>query len=158
MIYDVPLIPQTSRMSCWAASIAMILGWKRGMSIPDTVIAKNPGGLNYMTSYAQGLDPNDKYILEANGFGIESPQCYTTEGINSLLTKKGPLWVATWAPGPHIRVVTGMVAVTLFVNDPAPVNVGSHYLRRFNDFFGAMEQLGMRELKEQSPVYVAYLR
>ena len=43
MIYDVPLIPQTSNMSCWAARMAMILGWKNKMSIPDQVIAKNPG-------------------------------------------------------------------------------------------------------------------
>lgn len=158
MNYDVPLVPQTSNMSCWAASIAMILGWKRQMSIPDTVIAQNPGGLNYMTSYTAGLDPNDKYILEANGFGIESPQCYTTAGIESLLTRKGPLWVATWAPGPHIRVVTGMNGSALSINDPAPVNRGSRYTRPFSEFFGAMETLGMRELKERSPVYVAYLR
>jgi papain like cysteine protease AvrRpt2 len=144
-------------MSCWAASISMILGWKRHMSIPDTVIASNPGGLNYMTSYTKGLDPNDKYILEANGFAVESPQCYTMQGIKSLLTRKGPLWVATWAPGPHIRVVTGMTASTLFINDPAPVGVGSQYSRSFSSFFGAMENLGMRELKERSPVYVAYL-
>ena len=158
MNYEVPLVPQTSRMSCWAASIAMILGWKQQMCIPDTVIAQNPGGLSYMTSYATGLDPNDRYILEANGFGIESPQCYTPAGIESLLQRKGPLWVATWAPGPHIRVVTGMSGTTLNINDPAPVNTGSKYTRSFANFFGAMENLGGRELSERSPVYVAYLR
>ena len=158
MIYEVYLIPQTSKMSCWAASIAMILGWKKQMSIPDTVIARNPGGLNYMTSYAQGLDPNDRYILEANGFGIEAPMCYTQQGISSLLSRKGPLWVATWAPGPHIRVVRGMSGSTLYINDPAPVNTGSQYTQSFSKFFGAMESLGVRELKEKSPVYVAYLR
>jgi hypothetical protein len=50
MQYNVPIVAQTSSMSCWAASIAMILGWKRRMSIPDTVIAANPGGPGYMTS------------------------------------------------------------------------------------------------------------
>jgi ABC-type bacteriocin/lantibiotic exporter with double-glycine peptidase domain len=158
MNYDVPIVPQTSSMSCWAASIAMILGWKRQMSIPDTDIARNPGGLNYMTSYVTGLDPNDKYILDANGFAVEPPECYTMDAIRSLLSRKGPLWVATWAPGPHIRVVTGMNGSRLSINDPAPVNRGSQYTRSFSDFFGAMENLGARELRQHSPVYVAYLR
>jgi ABC-type bacteriocin/lantibiotic exporter with double-glycine peptidase domain len=157
MKYEVPLVPQMTNMSCWAASIAMILGWKRRMSIPDDVIARNPGGSNYMTSYATGLDPNDQYILRANGFEIDAPKCYTVSAINSLLIQKGPLWVATWAPGPHIRVVTGMSGSALFINDPGPVGSGSQYIRTFTQFFGAMENLGSRELQERSPVYVAYL-
>lgn len=158
MKYDVPLIPQMSNMSCWAASIAMILGWKKKMSIPDEIIARNPGGKSYMTSYSKGLDPNDKYILRANGFEIDAPQCYTLSSINNLLVRKGPLWVATWAPGPHIRVVAGISGNTLFINDPAPVGSGSRYTRSFKKFFGTMENLGSREMLEHSPVYVAYLR
>ncbi|MCG8093853.1 MAG: hypothetical protein JAZ17_09540 [Candidatus Thiodiazotropha endolucinida] len=158
MKYYVPLIPQMTNMSCWAASIAMILGWKRKMSIPDEIIAKNFGGKNYMTSYANGLNPNDKHILHTNGFEIDAPQCYTINTIHNLLTQKGPLWVATWAPGPHIRVVTGLTGNTLFINDPAPVGRGSKYSRAFSRFFGAMENLGSRETHQHSPVYVAYLR
>ncbi len=158
MKHNVPLIPQTSDNSCWAASIAMILGWKRKMTIPDEIIAKNPGGKNYMTSYTKGLDPKDKYILRANGFEIDAPQCYLVNTINKLLINKGPLWVATWAPGPHIRVVTGLTGNTLFINDPAPVGKGSQYPLTFSKFFGAMENLGSREMTQKSPVYVAYLR
>jgi ABC-type bacteriocin/lantibiotic exporter with double-glycine peptidase domain len=158
MNYDVPLVPQTSNMSCWAASIAMILGWKNQQSIPDEVIAQNPGGLSYMTSYTQGLDPNDRYILQANGFDVDPPQCYMPSAINDLLRAKGPLWVATWAPGPHIRVVTGMNGDNVSINDPAPVNGGSQYTMTFSRFFGAMENLGARELAQRAPVYVAYLK
>ena len=122
MKYEVPLVPQTSRMSCWAASIAMILGWQRQMSMPDEIIARNPGGTSYMTSYQTGLDPNDTYILNANGFDTEPPQCYTPELIYSMLVSHGPLWVATWAPGPHIRVVTGMKSDELAINEPARGN------------------------------------
>ncbi|MFQ5650918.1 MAG: papain-like cysteine protease family protein [bacterium] len=157
MVYDVPLVPQTSNMSCWAASIAMILGWKNRACYADEMIARNPGGLNYMTSYANGLDPNDKHILRTNGFEVEPPMCYTVEGIEGLLRSHGPLWVATWAPGPHIRVVTGLNGNTLSINDPAPVNLGSTYSRPFSQFFGRMEALGAREMNEPSPVYVAYL-
>jgi hypothetical protein len=158
MLYDVPLVPQTSNMSCWAASIGMILGWKNNASYSDEIIARNPGGKNYMTSYAQGLDPNDQYILRANGFGIEPPQCYTQNLISGLLYDFGPLWVATWAPGPHIRVIRGMSGSTLWINDPAPVNQGEQYKMSYSKFFGAMETLGGRELNEALPVYVAYLR
>ena len=157
MKHEVPLVPQTSSHSCWAASIAMILGWKNSQSIPDEIIAKNPGGRNYMTSYAKGLNPNDRHILTANGFDIDAPQCYTSSAILNLICLRGPLWVATWAPRPHIRVVTGMLGDRLWINDPAPVNSGSQYTRTFSQFFGAMENLGARESNESFPVYVAYL-
>ncbi|MGH8597994.1 MAG: papain-like cysteine protease family protein, partial [Gammaproteobacteria bacterium] len=68
-----------------------------------------------------------------------------------------PLWVASAAPAPHIRVVVGYNGSTFFINDPGPVNHGSQYTASFGDFFGAMETLGFRELKERSPVYVAWL-
>ena len=157
MKYNVPLIPQTHINSCWAASIAMILGWKKQMSTSDDIIARNAGGRNYMTSSITGLDPNDKYILRANGFKALAPQCYTSGGINALLSSSGPLWVATWAPGPHIRVVTGLQGNTVFINDPSPVNMGSRYTQSFNQFFGSMESLGARESSEPSPVYIAHL-
>ena len=56
VFYSVPLVPQTSNMSCWAAGIAMILGWKRHMSIPDQIIAANPGQI------AQFKGGNEKVI------------------------------------------------------------------------------------------------
>ncbi|MEO0462887.1 MAG: papain-like cysteine protease family protein [Pseudomonadota bacterium] len=158
MQYEVPLVPQLSNMSCWAASIAMILGWRDQMSIADRTIAQNAGGASYMTSYATGLDPNDKAILRTNGFEVDAPQCYTPQAILALLRTRGPLWIATWAPGPHIRVVTGMSGNRLTINDPAPVGTGSRYSRSFTQFFGAMENLGARELAQAAPVYVAYLR
>jgi len=158
MIYDVPLVAQTSSMSCWAASIGMILGWRDSASYSDEMIARNPGGTSYMTSYQQGLDPNDKKILRANGFEVEPPMCYTVRGIMDLLRAYGPLWVATWAPGPHIRVVRGMTGSTVHVNDPWPVNQGRQYNQPFTQFFGSMENLGARELNEKAPVYVASLR
>ncbi len=157
MFYNVPLVAQTATLSCWAASIAMILGWRHQASYSDQMIARNPGGLNYMTSYHNGLDPNDRYILRHNGFEVEPPMCYLPSTIRSRLSTRGPLWVATWAPGPHIRVVTGMVGEMLMINDPLPVGVGSCYPRTFSRFFGAMESLGAREMAQRAPVYVAYL-
>ncbi len=163
MKYDVPLIAQMTGMGCWAASIAMILGWKSQASFDPTLIAANPGGTDYTPSLVNGLDPNDRYILERNGFALEAPVCYTPSGISDLLSTHGPLWVASLAPlsgagrAPHIRVVTGMEGGSVFVNDPWPVNRGDRYQRAFQTFFGQMEDLGGRELKERNPVYVAHL-
>jgi hypothetical protein len=78
--------------------------------------------------------------------------------VHRLLERNGPLWAASWAPGPHIRVITGLDSGTLYINDPAPVGAGAQYENRFNDFFGAMEDLGARERDQPWPVYLAYLR
>ena len=60
MEYDVPLIPQTTSMSCRAASIAMILGWKNQASFDPRLIAANNGGISYLPAFDSGLDPNSK--------------------------------------------------------------------------------------------------
>src|SRR5262245_41045121 len=134
MIYDVILIPQSTNMSCWAASIAMILSWKNQASFDPQMIAANPGGTSYMPQFANngpGLDPNDRYILERNGFTLEAPQCYTLQAVQGLLAQHGPLWFASLDPAPHIRVITGSTGSQMHVNDPAPVNQGSTYKRGF---------------------------
>ena len=165
MRYDVPLIAQQTGMGCWAASIAMILGWKNQASFDPAGIAANPGGTSYVPSLTNGLDPNDRYILERNGFEVEAPACYLPQAVSSLLDTYGPLWLAGLVrlsgvanPVPHIRVVTGMENGWVYVNDPWPVGSGSQRMLSFNQVFvGQMEALGSRELKERAPVYVAHL-
>jgi len=157
MKYNVPLIAQVDTMSCWAASIAMILGWRNGQSVSQTAVGLNIGGPSYMPNFKTGLNPNDRYILERNGFTLDAPQCYSPELIESMLQYNGPLWVATAVPFAHIRVVTGLHNGVIHVNDPLPVNRGATYVRSFSQFFGAMETLGAKEMGEPAPVYVAYL-
>ncbi|SON56590.1 Papain-like cysteine protease AvrRpt2 [Hartmannibacter diazotrophicus] len=157
MKYDVPLIPQSTNMGCWAASIAMILAWRNSASYDPTLIAANNGGTNYVPSLTSGLNPNDRYILERNGFALEAPQCYMPQAISNRLSSNGPLWVASAVPSPHIRVVTGMEGERLWINDPWPVGSGARYVRTFTQFFGQMENLGAQELDEPAPIYVAYL-
>ena len=65
--------------------------------------------------------------------------------------------VACAVPSPHIRVVAGLDGALVHLNDPAPVNTGARYNRRFAQFFGAMENLGAQEINDFSPVYVAHL-
>jgi hypothetical protein len=157
MIYDVHLIPQTSDFSCWAASIAMILGWRNSASYDPSLIATNFGGTNYMPQFNNGLSPNDTYILQRNGFRVLSPQCYTVRAVRHLLSQFGPLWVAGLTGGPHIRVATGLTAGRVHVNDPWPPFHGAQYTRSFSSFFGDMETLGASEMNQPAPVYVAHL-
>jgi hypothetical protein len=164
MIYDVVLVPQSNSMSCWAASISMILSWQRNASFDPSQIAKNPGGPSYMPAFNNGLDPNDRYILEQNGFTVQTGQCYQPDAIYSLLDNQGPLWIAglVLLPGvtsasPHIRVLTGYDANSLYVNDPWPVNAGRQYPTSYSIFFGEMEKLASQELSQPNPVYLAYV-
>lgn len=165
MRYDVMLIPQTTGMGCWAASIAMILGWKNQASFDPNLIASNSGGVSYVPSLTHGLDPNDRYILRQNGFLVEEPVCYTPPGVANLLNDYGPLWLAGLLPLPgatglipHVRVVTGFENDQVYINDPWPVNSGRRYNRSFQEIFvGQMESLGIREINEPCPVYVAHL-
>ncbi|HUT33569.1 MAG TPA: papain-like cysteine protease family protein [Planctomycetota bacterium] len=158
MRYDVPLIPQPTTMSCWAASIAMIRSWHEQMSYDPAGIAANHGGLSYMFQFHHSLNPNDVYILQRNGFTVAAAQCYAnTSPVVSMLQQYGPLWVATAAPAPHIRVVTGLSGQNVYINDPAPVNSGATYRRDFRAFFGQMETLAGQEMGQPAPVYIAHL-
>ena len=165
MRYDVPLIAQGTGMGCWAASIAMILGWKNQASFDPSRIAANPGGVNYVPSLTNGLNPNDRYILQRNGFAVEEPVCYTPPAITALLESYGPLWLAGMVslsgvanPVPHIRVVTGFEGGHVYLNDPWPVGRGSQYTSTFQQVFvGQMETLGASELNEPAPIYLAHL-
>lgn len=172
--YNVPLVPQSTDMSCWAAGIAMIYGWRNSLSINPKTIATNAGGISYLDQFKDrtgGLNPNDTYILKRWGLVSEAPQCYTVEGFADLLQSYGPLWVASAVPGPHIRVVTGIDTDEdgrdgiVAINDPwevgmttfRPSNRGSTYTRTYSRFMGEVENLGSQELKEPAPVYVAHL-
>jgi hypothetical protein len=170
--YNVPLIPQTTGMSCWAAGIAMIVAWRNHFSIDPSMIAANPGGIPYLQQFrTDGLNPNDTYILRRWGLVTEAPQSYTIEGFDALLSRYGPLWVAAAVPGPHIRVVTGIMPGStaenslVSVNDPweqgmnvfRMPNRGSHYYMRYKELTGQQETLARQELKEAAPIYVAHL-
>ena len=158
MIYQVPLYPQRYRMSCWAASIAMIYGFRNSVCISDDAVADETNRKKQLTD---GLNPSDSGPLDYYGFGIEAPMCYAADTFHSLIRQFGPLWVAAAVPSPHVRVVRGSRANSgsyeLFINDPGPVGRGGQYSVTYEDFMAQMETLGGQEAGEPSPVYVAYL-
>ena len=87
----VPLYGQKYRMSCWAASMRMILASRMRMVTSDDDIAAATGD---QPSLRTGLDPNHTRCLHHWGFRTLFPQCYTQAGFANLVRTYGPLWVA----------------------------------------------------------------
>ena len=102
---DVELLNQPTDMSCWAASAAMVVGWRDRVSIDISAIVNGTGN---WAAYFAGLRPADIPTL-ANAWGLvqEPPQCYAVDGLRQMLSQ-GPLWVGATVPSLHAIVVTGI--------------------------------------------------
>jgi hypothetical protein len=101
--YDVPLIPQPDKYSCWAASMAMILGSKRMQSISPESLASEVGR-SLRTCYSWDMLEDVR-----NHFGfvsvIDVPEntsvYYKPEQWKSWLEQYGPLWFTViWPDNP----------------------------------------------------------
>ncbi|MFD0861686.1 M12 family metallopeptidase [Sungkyunkwania multivorans] len=167
--YSVQLVPQTTRMSCWAAAASMIVGWRERISIDPEDIAR---GINGWEPYYRngGLPPDNTEMFSVWGLQYEYPQSYTVQGFIDLL-EVGPLWVATdLNNGAHVVVVAGAQGdgtpdgTMLTILDPwergmtsfRPSNSGSTYQQTYSEFVRRQERLATRELSEPSAFYVAY--
>jgi hypothetical protein len=165
--YDVPLIPQQTDMSCWAAGAAMLLAWRDRASVDPGAIGRAVG---YVKEYAQGLAPDDTRVFAAWGLTPEPAQTYTVDGFRRLLERHGPLWVAGWMPGAHIRVVTGVHGdgtpdgTHVHINDPWEAgmtgfrlpNAGAQYTESYRVFEASQRQLAARE-QHLNGIYVVHL-
>lgn len=166
--YEVVLIPQQTGMSCWAASAAMLVGWRDKVSIDPSEIANAVG---YWKQYKKGLHPEDKTIFPVWGMKAEPPMSYTVGGFKTLLENNGPLWVASAEPGAHVRVVTRMAGdgtpngTYVYINDPwdrnkikfSLPNQGSQYRETYTEFVRKQAELADRESRFPNAVYVAHL-
>lgn len=100
----VELIAQPTDYSCWAASAAMVIGWRDQMSLTPETIASICG-----RTTATGLDPGQVGpFAQDMGLTSEPPQSYTIDAFRQVLEDHGPLWVGAKVPGLHAIVVTGM--------------------------------------------------
>jgi N-acetyl-anhydromuramyl-L-alanine amidase AmpD len=147
---DVELIPQPTNFSCWAASGAMLVGWRDQVSLTPDAVASTCS-----RSTAKGLltDDNSKFAAEM-GFIAVPPVCYTEDGFRALLEQNGPLWVSEGVPpNLHAIIVTGMYSdgdhTYVRIADPwdravgtpgkpgayAPTHIsGSRYIMTWDDF------------------------
>ena len=124
-VYDVPLIPQPTDYTCWAASAAMLYSYaeQKSVSVDDicklTGLAKNP--LHPMLTLASRFVGNTRLRLAT---GANS--CNTASGWNMHLTTYGPLLIFI-VEGPtllHAVVLSGVAGDQLTVLNPLPMNIG----------------------------------
>ena len=139
---DTPYQPQSTRNSCWAASGAMVVGWRDRVCIPDSEIAAK---VPVFDAFNSGLPPSNRITLaDAWNLVAEPPASYTIEGFRQMLADYGPLYVgmrASAAGGGHARVLVGMECggaedgsdTTMFLYDPWPDTPGRVRMS-FNEF------------------------
>lgn len=143
----VPYWPQTNPMSCWAASAAMVVGWRDQVSIADSEIARM---VPVIDAYRTGLWPRQRQQL-ANAWNLvaEPPASYTVTAWAQMLEAYGPIYIdmtASGNSGGHVRVLVGMESdgnadgsgTTMYMYDPWPGTPGKIKLS-FADFLTLYE-------------------
>ncbi|MCU1383320.1 MAG: hypothetical protein JWL71_2017, partial [Acidobacteria bacterium] len=165
--YDVPLIGQPSKTSCWATAAAMIVAWRDRQ--PDTSPQDIRDALpqSYWSRYSKGLVPGTQSLFfQTWELAPEPAQSRSVADVKQLLETYGPLFVGTMENlQAHDRVVTGMVGdgtpngTYLLINDPwdktllpqylqtgiwPENNGGAKYKEKYSDFVAKQEEYARR--------------
>jgi len=104
--YDVPLIPQPDKLSCWAASMAMLVSYQRSATVTAENLASEVGE-SLRTSYSWEML---KAVKDHFGFAdIELPSNVSLyvdpNQWATWLHDSGPLWVTVTGAPSHAIVV-----------------------------------------------------
>lgn len=139
VVHSVPLIGQLRTGTCWAASIAMLLSWRKHTTVSTQyVIDHTPAPPDPSLSFSaaqvreyrlgSGLSPQQTTAaLRWWGLVVPPGQTFTVEAIHRLLGRRGPLLVTSYTQRSrysHCRVITGLDgdgtpgATNLYINDP----------------------------------------
>jgi N-acetylmuramoyl-L-alanine amidase/outer membrane protein OmpA-like peptidoglycan-associated protein len=135
--HEVPLVPQLTGMSCWAAAAAMLVGWRECCDVrPDQVAA----GFGRWDAYRLGLEPRDvEQLAGVFDLVIEPPRTYPVQTLRALLERVGPLWVGEAVPGLHVVVIAGLYGdgtldgTWVRIADPWPIGRGERYRVSFRE-------------------------
>jgi hypothetical protein len=113
--YEVPLIAQPDKLSCWAASMAMLVSYQRSASMTPESLAEEVGR-SLRTSYGWDMleDVKDYFgfqeiPLPSNASLYPSPEQWC-----QWLGEYGPLWVTTVGAPSHAIVVCGLYGDGLY--------------------------------------------
>ena len=154
MAYLVPgmtLIPQSLTMSCWYASLQMLIKWKEEQQQKSFANLISP---EFDAKCAQIRDANNgianpEILKMAKRVGLKAvpPVSPTPEALEGWLKDYGPLWVNGKN---HIVVIAGIMwwpglEYMLLVYDPLPVNVGKIEWRSLTDWYAMGNSISSRD-------------
>jgi hypothetical protein len=132
---SVGLVAQPTEQSCWAASIAMLLG-----TTPQDVV--DQAGMSLDEGYGWGeIEPAAKSL----GLGELAPACGMPDVLAGWVQDNGPLWVVEVGAPYHAVVVAGVEGdgtvdgTHVTVYNPWPPNGGAVENPTFAEFEQAFE-------------------
>jgi hypothetical protein len=165
-MYIVPgmkLIPQTMTMSCWYASMQMLIKWKEEQKQVSYAGLISP---EFDTQCAAIRDANTgitnpQIVKIAKSVGLKAvpPVSPSPEAIEGWLKAYGPLWVNGKS---HIVVIAGIMTLPLLdtmllVYDPSPVNVGRVEWRSMSDWYAMGSTVSSRDTRKDVEAVFLYV-
>lgn len=134
--HDVPLVPQPTQVSCWAAALTMVVDYRDQMNYPVQQIASR-AGMNLNTGYRWGQIQN-----AVSTWGLQEIAPMSADPIwwADMLDAHGPLWIVEVGAPYHAVVVTALHGggtagdTEVHVNNPWPPNSGVVEYKTFEDF------------------------
>lgn len=137
--HEVPLVPQLTGMSCWAAAAAMLIGWRDCIAVDPAELARGSGRWH---EYQIGIEPRDITTLARiwDLDVVDVPPDLSFADLAALLEQHGPLWVGEASPGLHVVVVAGAHGdghpdrSHVRIADPWPAGRGERYTIPFTEF------------------------
>lgn len=164
--YNVQLIEQPNNSSCWAASAAMVVGWRDCVSLTPESMRTDPYLRRAFASTLplQGVG----HLAEATGLIAEDPRNYTIRRWAELLATYGPLWVGISRNNQpstrHVVVVAGIQTdgtpegTSFVIANPSrqetlysTMGVFESYWLPFPWFLQEYEAIAQQQLQGQAP-------
>ena len=166
MAYIVPnmkLIPQTLNMSCWYASMQMLIKWKEEKEQKSFAHLISPEFdsecIKIRDANTGVVNPQIIKLAERLGLKHVPPMSPTPALIEDWLKSYGPLWVNGKN---HIVVIAGIMSWGplgdwLLVYDPAPVNVGKIEWRSLSDWYAMGSSSSSRDTAKNVEAVFLYV-
>lgn len=161
--YDVDLISKNTDLSSWAASAAMIVGWRDKVSVDSKEIT---GKVDYWRNYYDKdngkLNADKVDAFEYWGLTPAGALPYTPAQLRQFL-EYGPLWVGTNGEGKNAIVISGISGdgttegTIIHFNNPDNRNAaGKKYSESFSSFYKKMTGLTNTEKTNSKELNDAY--
>lgn len=111
MSVDLPVayVQQSTTMNCWAASTAMLVGYRDGQCLADTTIVDQMSQYDPSGNYHDGAtQPELGHVAQLFQLSQVYPVCQDAHGWEQWLNDHGPLLIQVPGNAYHSIVVTGV--------------------------------------------------